>query len=192
MYFSLIPSKLVCVEMVILTCATSDLYSTLLTLPFFQQLYKIFCKYAKEHPNLGMTQTEFAEFLNREQEVSFMYFRHFCSVSFNEKCMKGHLQRDDLWFLNKFILTGVAQFGSLCQADVCSWQVPHDVQTEMRRGQPWVLQIEQVSLVIPWISQVIILLHLSFCPLKPLVLNWEHDRKCMEMFLTRSQALVCP
>ena len=31
---------------------------------------KIFFKYAKEHPNLGMTPTEFAEFLHREQEVS--------------------------------------------------------------------------------------------------------------------------
>ena len=33
-------------------------------------MLKIFFKYAKEHPNLGMTPTEFAEFLHREQEVS--------------------------------------------------------------------------------------------------------------------------
>ncbi|CAH3162232.1 unnamed protein product [Porites evermanni] len=33
-------------------------------------LLKIFFKYAKEHPNLGMTPTEFAEFLHREQEES--------------------------------------------------------------------------------------------------------------------------
>ncbi|XP_078346086.1 1-phosphatidylinositol 4,5-bisphosphate phosphodiesterase zeta-1-like [Oculina patagonica] len=34
------------------------------------RLYEIFCKYAKEQPNLGMTPTEFAEFLDREQEES--------------------------------------------------------------------------------------------------------------------------
>ncbi|KAJ7372700.1 1-phosphatidylinositol 4,5-bisphosphate phosphodiesterase beta-4 [Desmophyllum pertusum] len=34
------------------------------------RLHNIFCKYAKEHPNLGMTPAEFAEFLNREQEES--------------------------------------------------------------------------------------------------------------------------
>lgn len=34
------------------------------------RLYEVFCKYAKEHPNLGMTPTEFAEFLHREQEES--------------------------------------------------------------------------------------------------------------------------
>lgn len=32
------------------------------------KLYEMFCKYAKEYPDLGMTPAEFAEFLNREQE----------------------------------------------------------------------------------------------------------------------------
>lgn len=45
----------------------SSIYSNL-----FLQLYEVFCKYAKEHPNLGMTPTEFAEFLYREQEASRM------------------------------------------------------------------------------------------------------------------------
>ena len=48
-------------------------YTVLLQyLCLFLQLYEVFCKYAKEHPNLGMTPTEFAEFLYREQEASHM------------------------------------------------------------------------------------------------------------------------
>lgn len=43
---------------------------TLLNLFFFHQLHKIFSKYAKESPNLGMTPAEFAEFLHREQGVN--------------------------------------------------------------------------------------------------------------------------
>ena len=47
---------------------------------FFYQLYKMFCKYAKEYPDLGMTPAEFAEFLSREQEVSNGELLHLTSV----------------------------------------------------------------------------------------------------------------
>lgn len=40
----------------------------------------MFCKYAKEYPDLGMTPAEFAEFLNREQEVSNGELLHLTSV----------------------------------------------------------------------------------------------------------------
>ena len=52
---------------------------TFLTL-FFYQLYEMFCKYAKEYPDLGMTPAEFAEFLSREQEVSNGELLHLTSV----------------------------------------------------------------------------------------------------------------
>ena len=47
---------------------------------FFYQLYEMFCKYAKEYPDLGMTPAEFAEFLSREQEVSNGELLHLTSV----------------------------------------------------------------------------------------------------------------
>lgn len=40
----------------------------------------MFCKYAKEYPDLGMTPAEFAEFLSREQEVSNGELLHLTSV----------------------------------------------------------------------------------------------------------------
>ena len=50
---------------------------------FFYQLYEMFCKYAKEYPDLGMTPAEFAEFLSREQEVSNGELLHLTSVLVN-------------------------------------------------------------------------------------------------------------
>ena len=47
----------------------------------FLQLYEVFCKYAKEHPNLGMTPTEFAEFLHKEQEASRMWYFSHCVIN---------------------------------------------------------------------------------------------------------------
>lgn len=47
---------------------------------FFYQLYEMFCKYAKEYPDLGMTPAEFAEFHSREQEVSNGELLHLTSV----------------------------------------------------------------------------------------------------------------
>ena len=56
---------------------------TFLTFFFFYQLYEMFCKYAKEYPDLGMTPAEFAEFLSREQEVSNGELLHLTSVLVN-------------------------------------------------------------------------------------------------------------
>ena len=56
-----------------------SIYNNLFNL-FFCQLYEMFCKYAKEYPDLGMTPAEFAEFLSREQEVSNGELLHLTSV----------------------------------------------------------------------------------------------------------------
>lgn len=57
------------------------------------KLYEIFCKYAKEHPNLGMTPSEFADFLGREQEESLSLAACARLISVHDKFHKMYKQK---------------------------------------------------------------------------------------------------
>lgn len=57
------------------------------------KLYEIFCKYAKEYPNLGMTPAEFAEFLSREQEESLSLTACARLISVHDKFHKMYKQK---------------------------------------------------------------------------------------------------
>ena len=61
---------------------------------------------------------------------------------------------------NCMCLLGVTKYTSLCSADVNPWQVSPDVQTEMCRRQPWLLQIEQIFPFLSWILEVTEILRL--------------------------------
>lgn len=61
-------------------CQCQSTCNNFFNLFFFYQLNEMFCKYAKEYPDLGMTPAEFAEFLSREQEVSNGELLHLTSV----------------------------------------------------------------------------------------------------------------
>lgn len=74
------------------------------------RLYEIFCKYAKEHPNLGMTPTEFAEFLNREQQESLSLPACARLMSIHDKFHKMYKQKcagdnPELYRLSKSFLS---------------------------------------------------------------------------------------